>query len=41
MFEMSLNIRLKTTFSLKMALSQKIMEIFYFSKIDIPNHYPE
>ena len=26
---------------LKVALSQKILEKFYFSNIDIPNHYPE
>ena len=26
---------------LKVALSQKILENFYFSKINIPNHYPE
>ena len=26
---------------LKVALSQKILEDFYLSKINIPNHYPE
>ena len=26
---------------LKVVLSQKILEDFYFSEIDIPNHYPE
>ena len=26
---------------LKMALSQKRMEDFYFSQMNIPNHYPE
>ena len=26
---------------LKVALSQKMLEDFYFSKINIPNHYPE
>ena len=26
---------------LKVALSQKILEDFYYSKINIPYHYPE
>jgi hypothetical protein len=26
---------------LKVALSQKRLEDFYFSKLNIPNHYPE
>ena len=30
-----------TYIMLKVALNQKILEKFYFSKINIPNHYPE
>ena len=27
--------------SLKVALCQKILEVFYIAKINIPNHYPD
>ena len=33
--------RAKMWVRLKVDLSQKILENFYFSKINIPNHYPE
>ena len=33
--------RSKISFRLKVALSQKMLEDFYFSKINIPMHYPE
>ena len=40
-YEVALKIQINKLLKLKVPLSQKRLEDFYFSKVDIPNHYSE